>query len=35
VHGSGTFFTAKLKVTAPRLTATADFSGALPTESES
>tara|TARA_B100000795_G_scaffold163485_1_gene122924 strand:+ start:436 stop:537 length:102 start_codon:yes stop_codon:yes gene_type:complete len=27
VHGSGTFFTTKLKVTAPRLTATADFAG--------
>ena len=34
VHGSGTFFTVKLKVTAPRLTATADFAGSMQTESE-
>lgn len=34
VHGSGTLVTAKLKVTAPRLTVTADFSGSPQTGSE-
>ena len=34
VHGSGTLVTAKLKVTAPRLTVTADFSGSPQTGPE-
>lgn len=33
MRGSGTFLTTRLKVTAPHLTATADFAGSLQTES--